>query len=184
MTSAGILYQTQRLTVVPNRLGGRDPTFGHDRGVTLQGIPYFQGSNSIAMGDRSSVADTGTIEALLVRMAHGTTSFACPIVRPNDQDLWTFFATKTGITGDVEMDRDLLDGHLTATAAGSAGTDGTYGVAVSLSLKTADATISNLRVSVNAGALLSVDGRLFMVTKPTVKERPCQDSPRPGRSRK
>ena len=157
-----ILYRTQRLTLLPNRLGGLDETYNQDHGILTRGRQAFRGSNSLGSGDRASVRDSAYIESLLVRMMQGGTAFACPIKRPNDESLWSFSGTRAARS--VDLDSDLFEDYLNITVKGSAIGTG-YTVGVVPVLKRTDATLSDLRVSVAPGALCSVGGKLFMVTR-------------------
>ena len=163
MTSAALLYETQRLTLVEKREGGHGNSgYGFDRGVLKQGVAYFRGSNSIVLGDRASVVTTALVESLLVRMSWPGIKFACPVQRPNDDQLWSFSGTRAAQT--VTLDSALFEGYLTVTAAGTVTSDG-YRAAVSPVLKSSDPTLSNLRVAVRAGAPCSAGGKLFFVTQ-------------------
>lgn len=165
MTSAGLLYETQRLTLVELRQGGRDGSgYGFDRGTLKQGVAYFRGSNSIVMGDRASVAHTALVESLLVRMSWPGIKFACPIQRPNDSDLWSFSGVRSGQR--MALDNDLIADDLDVTTSGAPTNDG-YRVTVAPRLKVADPTLSALRVSVDAGAPCSAGGKLFLATQAT-----------------
>ena len=163
MTSAGLQYDTQRLTLVEPRQGGRDDSgYGFDRGVLGQGVGYFRGTNSLALGDRASVEDTALVESLLVRMSWAGTKFACPIQRPNDGQLWSFDGVRN--SQRIDLDADLFEGYLNVTAAGTLTNDG-FRVTVVPVLKQSDPTLSGLRVSVAAGAPCSAGGKLFIVTR-------------------
>ena len=162
MTSARLNYSTQRLTPMIGRIGGYDGSdFNRDRGVAEQGGKIFRGSNTVMLGDRGSVEDSAYVESLLMRMLNPGYKFACPVLRPNDAELWTFTAIRNGVR--VPLDRDLVADSLDIVTGGVNTADG-YTATVRANLKTPNAALTSLQVSAAAGALCSVGGKLFMVT--------------------
>ena len=162
MASASVLYQTQRLTLYQPGVGGKQVKYGTDPGVRPRGRPFFHGMNSIVQGDRSSFVSSAFVEALLVRMSTPGTKFANPVLREDSPRLWAFRGVRSGDT--VGIDPSLCNGFVTASADGTQSGTGQYTVDVTVSLATADPTLSNLEVAVRPGALFSAGGKLFMVT--------------------
>ena len=165
MLAPGGLYTTQRMTTRQPAVGGRQVSnLGRDQPVRARGVPSWKGTNALAAGDRASYRTTGQIEALLMRMMRPGIKFANPIIRPNMARLWAFRGDRAGDT--VVLDSQLCNSYLTASADATVAADGTYSVGVDVTLRQADATLSDLEVTVQPGALCSAGGKLFMVTRP------------------
>ena len=163
MTIENIRYSAQNLSCPAyGQIGGRALSDrGYDQPVINTGTRYWNGDLGIAPTDRASENETASIESIIMRIEDSSVTFACPIIRDSNK-LIQFKGTKNAAT--IDIDSDLVDDFLTATTVGSDASDGSVSIGYSASLKTPDATITNIVATIPQGCYLSADGLLFMTT--------------------
>ena len=163
MLIENIRYSAQNLKCPAfGQYGGRGVSEqGHDQPVVNNGSRYWVGTVGLAQTDKASENETASVESIIMRIQDSTLKFACPIIRDSNK-LIKFKGTKNSVT--IDIDSDLVDDFLTITGAGAEASDGSVSMSYSASLKTPDATITNIVAIIPQGCYLSVDGLLFMTT--------------------